>query len=155
MKKYYALVFPILLVILIASTVRSEEAIPNFNGDSNPDRVRLEQCIADVKGVTSWEENETRKAALKLCELRAIHSREKARFLTAMGKLKAKYKDYTNRGFSEHLPIAMKEAGNLVKICIDFKQGFTYPHNIALLTVPEDIRIRCYRLGSSLVESEL
>ncbi len=49
----------------------------------------------------------------------------------------------------------MKEAWQIVKLCVDFKEGFTYPHNIALFTVPEDIRISCYRLGSTLVESEL
>jgi len=152
MKKYYAVVCLILLVILIASTAKTEEAISNLNDDSHPDRIKLEECIADVKEVTSWSESETRKAALKVCELRTIHAREKAKFLTAMDKLNALYKDTK---FSGNLPTATKEAWNVVKSCIDFKQEFTYPHNVGLLIVPEDLRIRCYRLGSGLVESEL
>lgn len=145
----------ILLTILLSGTLRTVAAMPNLDDDSHPNRVKVEECIADVKQVTEWDANATQKAALNVCQARQSHAKEKARFVAALGKLSAQYKDYTNHGFSQHLPTATNDAWAIVKNCIDFQQGFRSPHNVAVLIVPEDIRKSCYTLGSGLVESQL
>lgn len=144
-----------LFTIVLAGTLRNVGAVPNLDGESHPNRVQLSQCIADVKEVTEWDDNQTQKAALNICDVRKAHAKEKARFLTALGKLNDQYKDYTNHGFSQHLPTATAAAWTIVKSCIDFKEGFTYPHNVGGLSVPENVRSSCYTLGSGLVEAQL
>ncbi|QIR41744.1 hypothetical protein HCG51_34220 (plasmid) [Tolypothrix sp. PCC 7910] len=145
----------VLITIFIWGTIPTEAANPNLDGDSQPTRIKLSECLADVKEVTAWGEKETLDAARETCELRKAHAQQKTRFLTSLKKLQQEYQDSTNHGFDKHLPTAIADSWTIVKSCIDFKEGFTYPHNIALLKVPENVRIRCYSLGADLVESAL
>ncbi|BAY62249.1 hypothetical protein NIES22_23210 [Calothrix brevissima NIES-22] len=145
----------ILITILISATIPAEAANPNLDGDSQPTRIKLSECLADVKEVTAWGDKETLDAARETCELRKAHAQQKTRFLASLKKLQLEYQDSSNHGFDKHLPTAIADSWTIVKSCIDFKEGFTYPHNIALLKVPENIRIRCYSLGADLVESNL
>ena len=144
----------VLFTTLFATTLNVAEAIPNLDGDSQPNRIKLSECIADVKEVTAWDADKTQKAAINLCDLRKAHVKEKSRFLADLEKLKEQYKGHTNHGFEQHLPTAVKDSWTIVKSCIEFKEGFTYPHNIGVLNVPESIRISCYAVGSNLVESQ-
>ncbi len=145
----------LILVSLLSSTATAEEKYPNLDGESHPERVKMAQCLADVREVTSWSEEETQNAANNVCESRRQHAQKKAQFIEDLRKLTEEYQDQTNHGYAEHLPIAINDAWTTVKSCIDFKEGFTYPHNIGLLLVPESIRQECYTFGSSLVKSQL
>ncbi|WP_392534727.1 hypothetical protein [Nostoc sp. C117] len=145
----------VLIVILVSGTIQTRAANPNLDGDSHPTRLKLNECIADVKEVTAWDEKETLDAARKICDKRQSHAKQKAQFLVSLKKLREQYQNYTNHGFDEHLPTAIEDSWTIVKSCIDFKEGFTYPHNVAILSVPEDVRSGCYSLGISLVESAL
>ncbi|MBH8564603.1 hypothetical protein I8748_20855 [Nostoc sp. CENA67] len=145
----------ILIAILVSGTIQTWAANPNLDGDSQPTRIKLNECIADVKEVTAWDEKETLAAAREICAVRQSHAKQKARFLKSLKKLQQEYQDATNHGFDKHLPTAIADSWTIVKSCIDFKEGFTYPHNIALLSVPENVRTSCYSLGSDLVESAL
>lgn len=150
------IVFSIVLTILLSGTLKTFGAIPNLDEDTQPNRVKLTECIADVQQITSgWDETTVRNAAVNICESRKAHAKEKARFLAALGKLSEQYKDYTNHGFAQHLPTATQDAWTIVKNCIDFKEGFTFPHNVGVLIVPENVRSSCYALGSDMVESQL
>ena len=145
----------VLFTTLFATTLNAAEAIPNLDGDSQPNRIKLSECIADIKEVTAWDAAETQKAAINLCDLRKAHAKEKSRFLADLKKLQDQYKGHTNHGFEQHLPTAVQNSWTIVKSCIDFKEGFTSPHNIGVMNVPESIRISCYAVGSNLVESQL
>ncbi|MEH1767574.1 MAG: hypothetical protein V7L27_26870 [Nostoc sp.] len=94
-------------------------------------------------------------AARNICDIRQSHAKQKARFLASLKKLREQYQNYTNHGFDKQLRTAITDSWTIVKSCIDFKEGFTYPHNVALLSVPEDVYSGCYSLGASLVESAL
>ena len=153
--KWSAVLFALVLTLLLAGTLRTVGEVANPDENSHPDRVQLSQCIADVKGVTEWDDTQTRNAAVNLCEVREAHAKEKAQFLAALRKLNDQYKDVTNHGYSQHLEVATNDAWTIVKSCIDFKDGFTYPHNVALLIIPERIRSSCYALGSSLIEAPI
>lgn len=153
--KWSAVLFGCVLSLLFAGKLLSVGAFPNLDEETHPDRIQLAQCIADVKEVTQWDENETKKAAVNLCELRKAHAKEKARFQAALLKLNEQYKDATNHGFSQHLPIATNDAWTIVKTCINFKEGFTSPHNVAILNIPEQVHRSCFALGSSLVEASI
>jgi hypothetical protein len=139
---------------VITETV-SAQNVPDLKGESAPNRIKISECIADVKEVTSWDVNSTQEAAQNLCNLRKKHAQSRKFFLTTISKLNAEYKDHTNHGLNAHLPTAIAAATNIVKSCIDFKEGFTYPHNIGLLIVPELIRIDCYKLGADFVNKEI
>ncbi|MEH1820614.1 MAG: hypothetical protein V7L31_16285 [Nostoc sp.] len=145
----------VLIAILVSGTVQAWATNPNLDGDSQPTRLKLNECIADVKEVTAWEEKETLTAARNICEKRQSHTKQKARFLASLKKLREQYQNYTNHGFDKQLPTAIADSWTIVKSCIDFKEGFTSPHNVAVLSVPEDVRSGCYSLGASLVESAL
>ncbi|MHC5854765.1 hypothetical protein [Nostoc sp.] len=145
----------VLIAILVSSTIQTWAANPNLDGDSQPTRLKLNECIADVKEVTAWNDKETLDAARNICEIRQSHAKQKARFLASLKKLREQYQNYTNHGFDKQLPTAIADSWTIVKSCIDFKEGFTYPHNIAVLQVPENVRIRCYSVGADLVESAL
>jgi hypothetical protein len=94
-------------------------------------------------------------AARQVCEVRQKHLKQKQRFVKALDKLKQQYKGYTNHGLEQHVSTATKDSWSIVKSCIDFKQGFTYPHNIGTLTVPATIHQECYQMGAELVEAEI
>jgi hypothetical protein len=145
----------VLIILMISGIIPTWAANPNLDGDSQPTRIKLNECLADVKEVTAWGEQETLYAARNLCEIRQAHAQQKARFLTSLNKLQQQYKDSTNHGFDKHLPTAIADSWTIVKSCIDFKEGFTYPHNIGVWQVPENVRIHCYSLGANLVESAL
>ncbi|MEH2147581.1 hypothetical protein [Nostoc sp.] len=145
----------ILITILVSGTIQAWAANPNLDGDSQPTRLKLNECIADVKEVAAWNDKETLDAARKICEIRQSHAKQKARFLASLKKLREQYQNYTNHGFDKQLPTAIADSWTIVKSCIDFKEGFTSPHNVALLSVPENVRSGCYSLGASLVESAL
>ncbi len=145
----------VLIAILISGTNLVWAATPNLDGDSHPNRLKLNECIADVKEVTAWDEKQTLDAARQICEVRQSHATQKARFLASQKKLQEQYKGHTNHGFDQHVPTAIADSWTIVKSCIDFKEGFTYPHNVALLSVPENVRSSCYSLGASLIESSL
>ncbi|WP_375494081.1 hypothetical protein [uncultured Nostoc sp.] len=105
--------------------------------------------------IQAWDEKETLAAARNICDIRQSHTKQKARFLASLKKLREQYQNYTNHGFDKQLPTAIADSWTIVKSCIDFKEGFTSPHNVAVLSVPEDVRSSCYSLGASLVESAL
>lgn len=154
--KQSVVVFTIVVTIILSSTLKTFSAIPNLDEDTQINRVRLTECIADIKEVTSgWDDTEVQNAAVKICDSRQALTNEKARFLVALGKLNDRYKEQTGHGFAQHLQTATQEAWTIVKSCMDFKEGFTSPHNIALLIVPENIHSSCYALGADLVESQL
>lgn len=142
--------------ILLSSTLKTFSAIPNLDEDTQMHRVKLTECIADIKEVTSgWDDTEVQNAAVKICDSRQALTNEKARFLVALGKLNDRYKEQTSHGFAQHLPTATQEAWAIVRSCMDFKEGFSSPHNVAVLIVPENIHSSCYALGADLVESQL
>ena len=141
--------------ILVINTIPAKAAIPNLDGESRPNRLKLNECIADVKEVTAWDEKQTLAAARDVCKVRQNHAQQKARFLAAQKKLTQEYQNYTNHGFNKHLPIAIEDSWTIVKSCIDLKEGFTSPHNIGVLEVPETIRSQCYSIGANLIESNL
>ncbi len=143
-----------LLSIMITSKLQAQE-MPKIEGDNDPIRMNISECLADIKEVTAWDEESTLEAAKRLCELRQKHSEEKARFYTAIKKLNEQFKDYTNHGFNEHLPTAIKDAEKIVNTCINLKSGFRHPHNIALYMVPEIDLANCYSFGASIIEGEL
>jgi hypothetical protein len=153
--KWSAVVFVLVLSLVVGGTLRTVGAPPNLDEDTYPDRIQLSQCIDDMKEVTQWDENKTKNAAVNLCEVRKAHAKEKAHFLAVLKQLHEQYKDATNHGFAQHLPMATDDAWTIVKSCIDFKDGFTSPHNAAALIIPERVRSSCYTLGSSLVEAPI
>lgn len=143
-----------LWIIMIANTLQAQE-LPNIEGDNDPIRLKMSECLADIKEVTAWDEESTLESAKRLCELRQKHSEEKTRFYTAMKKLNEQFKDYTNHGFNEHLTTAIKDAKKIVDLCINLKSGFRHPHNIGLYMAPEIDITNCYSFGASIIESEL
>lgn len=153
--KYNLLLSSVFLSISIGQ-IQAFAATPNLDDDSQPNRTQFNQCVADVKEVVAgWSQQEITQAANQICNARKVHATEKARFIADVAKLNQQYKDYTNHGFNQHLPNATEDAWNIVKSCIDFKEGFTYPHNIAIYIVPNNVRASCYTFGSQLVESQL
>jgi 23S rRNA pseudoU1915 N3-methylase RlmH len=122
---------------------------------ARPDRTKMSECLADVKEVVAWEAKVTQSSAITLCQLRRQRVIQQKRFASALVRLHDRYQDQTNHGFAKHIPVAQQDAKEIVNSCIDFKTGFTYPHNIATLTVPEEIYASCYGIGIKLVETEL
>ncbi|MDZ8066262.1 MAG: hypothetical protein RMY64_11580 [Nostoc sp. DedQUE08] len=139
----------VLITILVSGTIQTWAANPNLDGNSHPTRLTVNECIADVKEITDWDEKKVLDAARKICESRQSHAKQKARFLASLKKLQ----EQNYRRFDEHLPTAIEDSWTIVKSCIDFKEGFTSSHNVAVLSVPENVRSSCYSLGASLVES--
>jgi hypothetical protein len=134
----------------------SSSAIPNLDGESQPNRVKFSECIADVREVTGgWEQQQMNQAATAICDSRKAHAKEKARFISAIGKLEKQYQGASNHGFDKHVKIATQNSWNIVKNCIEFKEGFTYPHNVGTYRVPNEVRSSCYGMGAGLVESQL
>ncbi|MBH8573063.1 hypothetical protein I8752_08550 [Nostocaceae cyanobacterium CENA369] len=89
----------VLIAILVSGTIQTWAANPNLNGDSHPTRFKLNECIADVKEVTAWNDKQTLDAARKICESRQSHAKQKARFLASLKKLQEQYQNFTNHGF--------------------------------------------------------
>jgi hypothetical protein len=143
------------ITVMLLLPGSSFAATPMLEGEVVLARVKLSECLADVKEVTSWDEAQTMTAARQVCEVRQKHLKQKQRFVKALDKLKQQYKGYTNHGLEQHVPTATKDSWSIVKSCIDFKQGFTYPHNIGTLTVPATIHQECYQMGAELVEAEI
>jgi hypothetical protein len=143
------------LIAMLLLPGNSFAATPMLEGEVVLARVKLSECLADVKEVTSWDEAQTMTAARQVCEVRQKHLKQKQRFVKALDKLKQQYKGYTNHGLEQHVPTATKDSWSIVKSCIDFKQGFTYPHNIGILIVPATIHQECYQMGAELVEAEI
>jgi hypothetical protein len=143
------------LVAMLLLPGRSFAVTPMLAGEVVLLRVKLSECFADVKEVTGWDEAQTMTAARQVCEVRQKHLKQKQRFVKALEKLQQQYKGYTNHGLEQHVPNATKDSWSIVKSCIDFKQGFTYPHNIGTLTVPATIHQECYQMGAKLVEAEI
>jgi hypothetical protein len=138
--------------LCIAAQVK---AAPDIEGDSEPINAQPSQCLADVKEVTAWDETATRQAANQVCTERRRHIRAKQRFETSLVALNREYRERTNHGFSAFLPEAIRRSRAIVENCIALKEGFTAPHNVAALLIPETIRIDCYVVGTQLVEAEL
>jgi hypothetical protein len=152
---FLAAFFAIPLSILTLDVVYSS-AVPNLDGDSQPNRVKFSECMADVRETTSgWEQQQMNAAATAICNARKAHAKEKARFIGAISKLEQQYKEYTNHGYDKHVKVATQDAWNIVKNCIEFKEGFTHPHNVAIFRVPNEVRKSCYGMGAGLVESQL
>jgi hypothetical protein len=152
---FLAAFFAIPLSIFTLDIV-SSSAVPNLDGDSQPNRIKLNECMVDVREVTSgWEQQQMNQAATAICNSRKAHAKEKARFIGAISKLEKQYQGYTNHGFDKHVKVATQDAWNVVKNCIEFKEGFTYPHNVAIYRVPNEVRKSCYGMGAGLVESQL
>jgi hypothetical protein len=143
------------LVAMLLLPGNSFAATPILEGEVVLSRVKLAECLADVKEVTSWDEAQTMTAARQVCEVRQKHLKQKQRFVKALDKLKQQYKGYTNHGLEQHVPKATTDSWSIVTSCIDFKQGFTHPHNIGTLTVPATIHNECYQVGAELVEAEI
>ena len=152
---------PRCLMLIIATLSTLMMGVPQMDGadlpnrDTRPDRVNISECLADVKEVVAWDPKATQSAAKSVCKLRRQHASQKKRFASALVKLHSRYQDRTNHGFDQHIPVAQQNAQSIVKSCIDFKTGFTHPHNIGTLTVPEEIHSTCYDMGIKLVETEL
>ncbi len=147
---------PTVLLGIFIGQIQSLAVPPNLDDDSQPNRTQLKDCLADVRqSVGGWSEEEIATAANQICNARKAHAKAKAKFIADLAKLHQQYVEITNHGFSQHLNDATNDAWNTVKSCIDFKEGFTYPHNVAIFIVPNDVRSSCYGLGSQLVESQL
>jgi hypothetical protein len=132
-----------------------------MDGADQPDpgsrniRTKTSECLADVQAVVAWEPKMTQSAAITLCQLRRQQAIQQQLFAAALVKLHDRYQSQTNHGFAKHITVAQQEAKSIVKSCIDFKTGFTYPHNIGTLTVPAEISASCYKIGINLLETEL
>lgn len=152
--KSRVLKFVILIVTMFVLTrIPASAAIPNLDGDTHPNRLKLSECLIDLKKVADWNGEQASEAARKICELRQDHAKQKARFLASQDQLTKIYKDWSR--FNKYLPIAITDSWQIVKSCIDFKEGFTSTHNIESLTLPEKIRSECYSLGADFIESHL
>ncbi|BAZ37195.1 hypothetical protein NIES4101_31160 [Calothrix sp. NIES-4101] len=151
------LVLKVSIILLILPVSKSfSSSAPNLDGDSQPNRVKFSECMADVQETTSgWEKQQMNSAATAICNARKAHAKEKARFIAAISKLEKQYEGYTNHGFDQHVKVATQDAWNIVKNCIEFKEGFTHPHNVAIYQVPNDVRKSCYAMTAGLVESQL
>jgi hypothetical protein len=155
-KQIFWAVFIAIPISLITRNIDTSSAVPNLDGDSQPNRVKFSECMADVRETTSgWEQQQMNAAATAICNARKAHAKEKARFISAISKLEKQYQGYTNHGFDKHVKVATQDAWNIVKNCIEFKEGFTYPHNVAVYRVPNEVRKSCYGMGAGLVESQL
>ncbi len=143
------------LVAMLVLPGNSFGATPMIEGESVLARVQLSECLADVKEVTSWDEAQTKTAARQVCEARKKQLKQKQRFVKGLDKLKQQYQGYTNHGLEQHVPNATKDSWSIVKSCINFKEGFTHPHNIGTLIVPAIIYQECYQMGAELVEAEI
>jgi hypothetical protein len=150
-------VFLILTIVIFTLTrIPAIAVTPNLNGnESHPDRLKLSECVVDLKEVVEWDEEEILAGSQELCKLRQGHAKQKARFLNAQNLLTERYKNNGSSGYNKHLPVAISASWEIVKKCLDFKEGFANPHNIAILTIPELFRMQCYSLGADLVESTL
>jgi len=104
-------------VMLVLNTIPAKAIMPNLDGESRPNRLKLNECIADVKEVTEWDEKQTLAAARDVCKVRQNHAQQKARFLAAQKKLTQEYQNYTNHGFNKHLPMAIEDSWTIVKSC--------------------------------------
>ncbi|PAX53333.1 hypothetical protein [Brunnivagina elsteri] len=155
-QKIFPIVFFAIALSIVTQNVVSSLVVPNLDGESQPNRVKLSECMADVREVTSgWEQQQMNQAATAICDARKAHAKEKARFIGAISKLEKQYQGYTNHGFDKHVKVATQDAWNIVKNCIEFKEGFTHPHNVAIYQVPNEVRKSCYAIGTGLVESQL
>ncbi|WP_298906653.1 hypothetical protein [uncultured Nostoc sp.] len=152
--KSRVLKFIILIVTMFVLTrIPASAAIPNLDGDTHPNRLKLSECLIDLKKVANWDGEQASEAARRICELRQDHAKQKARFLASQDQLTKIYKDSSR--FKEYLPTAITDSWQIVKSCIDFKEGFTSTHNIEGLTLPEQIRSQCYSLSADFIESHL
>ncbi len=143
------------LAVVLLSTAAKVEAAPTIEGDTDPINTQPSQCLADVKEVTAWDEAATRQAANQVCAERRRHVQAKQRFEKSLVALNQEYRERTNHGFSQFLPEAVRRSRAIVENCIALKEGFTAPHNVATLLVPETLRSDCYAVGTQLVEAEL
>ena len=152
--KSRVLKFVILIVTMFVLTrIPASAAIPNLDGNTHPNRLKLSECLIDLKNVADWDGEKALEAARNICELRQNHAKQKARFLASQDQLTKIYKDWSR--FNKYLPTAITDSWQIVKSCIDFKEGFTSTHNIEDLTLPEKIRSQCYSLGADFIESHL
>jgi hypothetical protein len=155
-KQIFLAVLCTMSLSILTLDVVSSSAVPNLDGDSQPNRVKFSECMADVRGVTGgWEQQQMNQAATAICNSRKAHAKGKARFIGAIGKLEKQYQGASNHGFDKHVKVATQNSWNIVKNCIEFREGFTYPHNVAVYRVPNEIRSSCYGMGVGLVESQL
>jgi hypothetical protein len=155
-KQIFSAVFMAISISIITLNIASSSAVLNLDGDSQPNRIKLSECMADVREVTGgWEQQRMNQAATAICDARKAHAKEKVRFLGAISKLEKQYKGYTNYGYDKHVKVATQNSWNIVKNCIEFREGFTHPHNVGVYRVPNEIRKSCYGMGTGLVESQL
>lgn len=117
----------------------------DIDGQSHPDRVKFEECLADVKEYVSWGDEEEAKEATNLCELRTQHAKLKADFVAKLQKLVDDYADATNHGINRLVANAAKKTVSMLVSCMSANDNEGLCHNIACVKAPERDRMDCYQ----------
>ena len=121
-----------------------------IDGDSRPLVQDVKNCRTEVDDVISWGDEENQKQAIALCELRKQHQTLKADFVKKLQHMVDATADWTNHGMNSAYQNTAKAALNVLSECINSSEAMIYPHNIAILTTPESVRIECYAWALTL-----
>jgi hypothetical protein len=120
-----------------------------IDGEALPSRTQYADCLADIKDVVAWGDEEEAKQAKNLCALRAEHARLKLDFVAQLQKLVDDYADYNNHGVNGLVANAALKTVDILAACVDANDTYGLCHNIACVTSPEYDHIACYQWAIS------
>ena len=126
---------------------------PVIPADNGPIRLKFEECLADVQEVVSWDEEEEKKRATRLCELRADHLKARTLVTDGLAKIVSTFKGFYNHDHDQNLPVTIDSIQQTVANCLKALESQQYPHNIALVTTPEYNAILCENVAAQVVQA--
>lgn len=126
---------------------------PVIPAENSPIRLKFEECLADVNEVIDWGDQGNREEAKNLCDLRTQHLQARNRVLDDLAKLVETFDGATNHDHDQNLPLTIKSVQTTVAACLKTLVSQQYPHNIAIVSEPEENAIFCDTIGAQVVEA--
>lgn len=115
-----------------------------IDGNSKPLVQDIAACRAEVDEAIAWGEESNQEEAVKLSALRKEHQSKKEKYIKKLQHMIDVTADWTNHERNKAYENAVKTSVKVLTECIQANERMYYPHNIALLIVPESVRIECY-----------
>lgn len=112
-----------------------------------------DSCIAAVKRVTRWSEEDTRIAARKYCDARKNRRNEQARLRANLAQLIVERID--DGRFDATIGPAVERAYSAERTCVEFEESLLLSHNVALIIAPETVAGHCAGLAADMVKSRV
>jgi ABC-type amino acid transport substrate-binding protein len=128
-----------------------ERLLIGYEGEGEVD-ASPQACVATVKSVADWTDEDTKVAARKQCAARRRHVEAyealQTNYLTLMGLLAQDIRTQPADA-AENLKI-------MVKACIDHKYGITTGgHNIMVDVIENDIAAKCLNRAANMLDAEI